>query len=90
MTAATVLFLSGMLTAGFLVVAGFFLRFWRETRDRFFLLWATAFLLFAIQRVLLVDEFALIENQVSAYGLRMIGFVLIVFSVVVKNRERPR
>lgn len=89
MTSAAVLFLSGMLTAGFLVVTGFFLRFWRQTRDRFFLAFATAFALLAVQRVLLVTEFGLIENRAGAYGLRLLAFLVIGYAVVMKNRGRP-
>lgn len=89
MTSAVVLFLSGMLTMGYLVVAGFFFRFWRQTQDRLFISFAIAFGLLAVQRVLLASEFALLENHVGAYGLRLLAFLLIAFAVVMKNRQRP-
>jgi hypothetical protein len=88
MTPAIVLFLSGMLAMGYLVVAGFFLRFWRQTRDRLFISFAIAFALLAVQRVLLVTEFGLLENRVGAYGLRLIAFLIIVYAVVMKNRQQ--
>ena len=85
---ALVLFLSGVLTAGYLVVAAFFLRFWRQTRDRFFLSFSIAFALLAIQRTLLVAEFGLIEHRVGAYGLRLVAFLVIGYAIIAKNRER--
>jgi hypothetical protein len=87
MNPALVLFLSGMLGAGYLVVAGFFLRFWRQTRDRLFLYFTIAFLLLAIQRALVVPEFALVEDKTWAYGLRLLAFVLILYGIVMKNRQ---
>lgn len=86
--AAAVLFLSGVLTAGYLVVAAFFLRFWRQTRDRFFISFAVAFLLLAIHRVLLVAEFGLLEHRMSAYGLRLLAFLVIIYAIIAKNRGR--
>jgi hypothetical protein len=88
MTPAIVLFLSGMLAMGFLVVAGFFLRFWRQTRDQLFLSFAIAFALLAVQRVLLVTEFGLLEHRVGAYGMRLVAFLVIVYAIVMKNRQR--
>jgi hypothetical protein len=88
MNPAIVLFLSGMLGAGYLVIAGFFLRFWSQTRDRLFLYFAIAFLLLAIQRALVVPEFALVEDKTWAYGLRLFAFVLILYGIVMKNRQR--
>jgi hypothetical protein len=88
MNPALVLFLSGMLAAGYLVIAGFFFRFWRQTRDRLFLFFAAAFGLLVIQRAMVVPEFALVEDKTWAYGLRLVAFVLIVYGIVMKNREQ--
>jgi hypothetical protein len=88
MTAAIVLFLSGMLAMGYLVVAAFFLRFWRQTRDGLFVSFAVAFALLAVQRVLLVTEFGLLENELGAYGIRLLAFVVIGYAVLMKNRQR--
>jgi hypothetical protein len=87
MKPALVLFLSGMLAAGYLVVAGFFLRFWRQTRDRLFASFALAFVLLAIQRALVVDEFGLIEDKTWGYLVRLLAFVVIVYAIVMKNRQ---
>ena len=45
-------FFSGAVTLGFLVAAGFFVRFWRKTADRLFLAFAFAFVLFALNQAL--------------------------------------
>jgi hypothetical protein len=87
MNAALVLFLSGMLAAGYLVAAGFFLRFWRQTRDRLFASFAIAFVLLAVQRALIVEEFALIEDKTWAYVVRLLAFVVIAYAIVMKNRQ---
>jgi hypothetical protein len=87
MKPALVLFLSGMLGAGYLVLAGFFLRFWRQTRDRLFASFALAFLLLAVQRALVVEEFALIEDKTWAYAVRLLAFVVIAHAIIAKNRE---
>jgi hypothetical protein len=88
MNPALVLFLSGMLAAGYLVAAGFFLRFWRQTRDRLFISFSVAFAILAVQRALLVEEFALVENKTWAYGLRLLAFLVILYAIIAKNRER--
>jgi hypothetical protein len=88
MNPALVLFLSGMLAAGYLVAAGFFLRFWRQTRDRLFISFSIAFAILAVQRALLVEEFALVENKTWAYGLRLLAFLVILYAIIAKNRER--
>ena len=88
MTTAIALFLSGMLTAGYLVVAAFFWRFWRQTRDRFFISFAIAFAILAAQRVLLVSEFGLTEHRTGLYLMRLLAFLLIAYAIVAKNRER--
>lgn len=45
------LYLSGMIMACAWVIATIFLRYWRETRDRLFLLFAVAFFAFGLSRL---------------------------------------
>lgn len=77
---------SGLLVMGYAVAGLFFLRFWRETRDRLFGIFATAFWLLALQRLLL----ALLQNpdqeQLWLYGIRLLAFVLILVAILDKNR----
>jgi Family of unknown function (DUF5985) len=80
--------LSGATAMASLAVALFFLKFWRRTRDSFFLLFAAAFAIDATSR------FALGISQVSdtaepIYFLpRLVMFGLIVMAIIGKNAIR--
>lgn len=78
-------FVAGALTLGYLVVALFFLRFSRQTGDRLFSIFATAFFLMAVQRYALFyyGEMA----SVWLYSLRLLAFLLILFAIIDKNRS---
>lgn len=80
--------LSGALVMACFVLALHFLRFWKATRDRFFLLFAVAFLLHGAQwtytGVFGPDN----EYLPFAYCLRLAAYVLIVLAIMEKNRSR--
>jgi hypothetical protein len=78
-------FMSGAVTLGFLVAAGFFLRFWRKTSDRFFAAFASAFLLLALNQALAQWLGAADERVGYTYLLRVLGFILILAAIVDKN-----
>ena len=90
MNAILVDFLAGAVTLGFLVAAGFFLRFWRRTRDRLFLAFAAAFVLLAINQALAAFLGAGDERTPYTYVLRVLGFVLILYAIVDKNVSSSR
>jgi hypothetical protein len=80
--------LSGAIAAGWLLAGLFFFRFWRHTRDRFFLFFALSFWLEAGNRValgLLVD---VKEDNPVFYVLRVIAYGLILLAIWQKNRPR--
>ena len=77
-----VLFLSGVLAMGYAVAALFFLRFWRQTHDRLFALFAAAFALLAVHRSLLA-----IGTADAFYLLRLAAYALIIIAIVDKNRD---
>jgi hypothetical protein len=81
--------IGGMLAAGYLVVALFFLRFWRDTRDRLFATFAAAFAILAVQRVLLGSTPAS-EAYTGLYVLRLLAFLLILYGIVEKNLAAAR
>ena len=83
-------FLSGAVTLGFLVAAGFFFRFWRKTDDRLFLAFAIAFLLFALNQALASMLTVVLEPSSLIYGLRVLGFILILGAIVDKNARPGR
>jgi uncharacterized membrane protein HdeD (DUF308 family) len=69
------------------VVAGlFFLRFWRNTKDRFFLYFAISFFLEGVNRFLIGLTAHPNEGQPLFYLIRAIAYVLIIVAIVHKNR----
>lgn len=87
MTPTLTLFLSGAITLGFLVVALFFLRFWKRTRDSLFIAFAAAFALLALNQALLVLTDIPVEERSWLYLLRLAAFAIILGSIWVKNRR---
>ena len=77
---------SGLLVMGYAVAGLFFLRFWRETRDRLFGIFAGAFWLLAVQRLLLALLQDPNDERLWLYGIRLLAFVLILFAIIDKNR----
>jgi hypothetical protein len=68
------------------VAALFFLRFWRQTRDSFFLFFAAAFAIDALARFVLGFGELSEETQPLVYGARLITFGLIIIAIIRKNR----
>jgi peptidoglycan/LPS O-acetylase OafA/YrhL len=83
-------FMSGAIAMGFIVAAGFFMRFWRRTGDRLFLAFAIAFLLLALNQALAQWIGAADERVGYTYLLRVLAFVLILGAIVDKNLARNR
>lgn len=84
-----ILFISGMLVAGYAVAGLFFLRFWRRTRDRLFAWFAAAFWLLGAQRAALAALGpAAPEATTWLYVVRLVAFLLILAAVIDKNRPR--
>ena len=81
--------IGGMLAAGYLVAALFFLRYWRASRDRLFAIFAAAFAIMALQRVLLAPSPSG-EANTGLYVLRLVAFLLILYAIVDKNLRDPR
>jgi hypothetical protein len=71
-------FLAGVATCGSWGVAIFFLRFWVETRDRFFVLFAAAFLILSVNWLLVAVLEPATEVRPFFYMLRLAAFGLII------------
>lgn len=84
-TAQTAAFVSGLIAMGYTVAGVFFLRFWTRTRDRFFLIFAGAFWLMALNGGVIVWLNVPKEEQSWVYLLRLAAFVLIIGAVLAKN-----
>jgi hypothetical protein len=77
----------GAIAMGSATVALFFLRFWRQTGDRLFGMFALAFLLMGITRVGLAFSPAEVEGHTHWYWVRFAAFLLILVAIVDKNRR---
>ena len=83
------LFIYGVLTAISATIAIFFLKFFRESKDRLFGFFAAAFAVLAVDwlaHALLVPRH---ESQHYLFLIRLVAFVLIIAGIVDKNRSRP-
>jgi hypothetical protein len=83
-------FMQGMIAMGSIVAFLFFLRFWRDTGDRFFLLFSVAFGLDAFTRTLLHFEHVPNEHMPLIYLGRLVTYGLILTAIIRKNfTSRP-
>lgn len=79
--------LIGAAAFGSMAIGVFFLRFWRESRDRLFLAFALAFFTFAANRVVIGLSDRESEELLPVYGLRAAAFLLIIVAIVDRNRR---
>lgn len=79
-------FVAGCIVFGFMIVAGHFLKFWRSTRDRFFLLFSIAFFLFGLEK-LCVAFFIGSETASYIYIVRLLASCFILVAIIDKNRK---
>jgi uncharacterized membrane protein len=86
---AFVLFLRGALVMGCAVAGLFFVRFYRQTRDRLFGLFAAAFWVLGLNWVVLAFYRVAQESRHYTFVVRLVAFLIILFAIVDKNRERP-
>jgi hypothetical protein len=80
------LVLIGAVAMASATAALFFLRFWRQTRDSFFLFFAGAFGLDALTRLILGMGKLSEETEPLIYLARLVTFCLIIVAIVRKNR----
>ena len=78
--------LLGAIAMSNLIIGLFFLRFWKKTRDRFFLFFAVAFGLEGLNRALLGLFQSSNENEPVFYLVRLLSFLLILIAIVDKNK----
>jgi hypothetical protein len=78
----------GALAMAFAVAGLFFLRFWTDTRDRLFALFALAFLVMAVNRVGVAVTTGSGEGTNSLYWIRLLSFALILLAILDKNRSQ--
>lgn len=87
-----IIFLSGITVATFLASGVFFYKFYRTSHDKFYLFFSLTCLLFAIERIAILIVLGPAQtNGESApwvYLLRLVGFLLIFFAILDKNRSK--
>lgn len=81
---------SGAMVMAYFVAGLFFLRFWKDTRDRLFGSFGAAFVLLALQRLLLTITVEERESTAALllYIIRLLAFLLILWAIIDKNRAR--
>jgi hypothetical protein len=75
----------GMAAMGFVVAALFFWRFWRRTNDVLFMAFAAAFVLLALNQILLGLSFVPREDESLLYLPRVVAFALLIGAIIAKN-----
>jgi hypothetical protein len=82
-------FLLGATTMGFFVAGLFFLRFWRQTQDRLFAIFALAFWMLGVNRVIFAFLIEADEAlSLPVYIVRLLAFSLILVAILDKNRVK--
>lgn len=80
-------FLWGALATTALTASVFFLKFWRQSHDRLFAIFAAAFAVLSVNWIVLAFMRTSDETSYLVYLIRLLAFVLIIFAVVDKNRR---
>lgn len=85
-------FLMGGIAVGYAIAALFFLRFWRKTGDRLFIMFCISFALLSAIRVGLFSIAYATDAEVSEdhfiYWFRFAAYMLILLAIIDKNRSR--
>jgi hypothetical protein len=82
--------LMGATAALSMVIGLFFMRFWHNTQDRFFLFLSASFLLQGIDRLLQHGDWQWPEDTAGQYSLRILAYILILAAVLYKNKFQTR
>lgn len=90
----TAVFFAGIACAAFGASGVFFLKFWRASRDPFFLHFTVACWLLAIERCAIIaldhvprDPELGSESGIWVYLIRLVAFVVILMGVIRKNQR---
>lgn len=81
-------FLLGAIAMASMVAGLFFLKFWRSTRDRFFLFFALSFFIEGANRMALGPAVQTPDEMPEYYLVRLLSYGLILVAIFDKNRPR--
>jgi len=77
--------ITGAICMGSLVIALFFLRFWRASQDRFFLYFGASFFIEGLHRLYSALHDAGAEDSPLHYLIRLLAYGLILWAILEKN-----
>jgi uncharacterized membrane protein HdeD (DUF308 family) len=80
--------LLGAISMASLIAGLFFLRFWKDTGDRFFLFFAVSFLIEGVNRAALGFSNDPNEGRPFFYFVRFLSFLLILIAIIQKNMAK--
>jgi hypothetical protein len=83
-------FVAGATCLAYLAAGLFFLRFWTETRERLFAIFAVAFAVLGINRILLSYLAEPQEARTVLFFVRALAYLLILAAIIDKNRTIAR
>ena len=78
--------LLGAVIMGDVVAALFFVRYWKMTRDRFFLFFAASFLAVAVSRLVVDEGIPPLGHEALGYTIRIMSYLFIIGGILYKNR----
>lgn len=78
-------FMSGGIVVGSVAVGMFFVRYWRSTKDRFFLFLALSFSIEAVNRLVIAFGNTWNEAEPFHYVVRLVSYALILVAIWDKN-----
>jgi uncharacterized membrane protein HdeD (DUF308 family) len=82
--------LLGAISMASLVAGLFFLRFWNDTGDRFFLFFAVSFFVEGLNRFALALTSNPNEDQPLIYFVRFLSFLIILIAIADKNISKKK
>lgn len=77
--------IGGAVAMGSLTIALFFVRFWRTSRDRFFLYFALSFGIEGLHRIYTALRMEHSESSPVHYLIRLAAYSLILWAIIEKN-----
>lgn len=80
----------GFIFCAGLAISAFFVNFWRKTRDQLFLAFAVVFAIEGTTRLLALVLALPSERAPIIYLVRLLGYVILIASIVGKNRRSSR
>jgi len=78
-------FLLGVIATASIAAGIFFLKFWRDTHDSFFLAFAASFIIEGLNRSAVLLEDKPSEGSPWTYFVRLLSFLLILTAILRKN-----